>query len=359
MGGGYSNSASGVYSTVGGGYSNEAMAPYSTIAGGVCSDLYNCLPTRNRVTDQYGTIGGGGNNQAGDDAGTTEDRPYATVSGGEGNKATGSHAAIGGGNTNIASGLESFVGGGYSNLASADRSTIGGGYNNEATGNAATVPGGADNLASGGYSFAGGNRAKAGDPGSFVWSSGLVDTFSWGNDTFTARAPGGVRFYSSTIGVGVQLSAGGSSWGVISDQKEKENFEEIDRRQVLETLSALPLSAWNLRAQPKEKRHIGPMAQDFNGSFGYLFGELESPIHINTMDAIGVSMAAIQGLYQVVKEKEEKIVSLETRNALQQEQIQDLQKQFKQISSTLGELKQAMAGSPSPHMRSSRHFPNE
>jgi hypothetical protein len=243
---------------------------------------------------------------------------------------------VGGGNTNTANGLESSVGGGYSNEARGDRSTVGGGYNNEASGGLATIPGGADNLASGGYSFAAGNRAKAGDPGSFVWSSGLVDTFSWGNDTFTARAPGGVRFYSSTIGVGVQLSAGASSWGVISDRKEKENFKEVDLRKVLESLSTMPVSNWNLKAQPKEKRHIGPMAQDFNGSFGYLFGELESPVHINTMDAIGVSLAAIQGLYQVVQEKEARIEA-------QQYQIVALQERINRLDESLRALTQAMA----------------
>ncbi len=34
------------------------------------------------VTDLYGTVGGGAGNQAGDDAGTTDDAAYATVGGG-------------------------------------------------------------------------------------------------------------------------------------------------------------------------------------------------------------------------------------------------------------------------------------
>lgn len=104
------------------------------------------------------------------------------------------------------------------------------------------------------------------------------------------------------------------------------------------------LSNWNLKAQLKKKRHIGPVAQDFNGSFGYLFGELESPIHINTMAAIGVSMAVIQGLCQLLQEKIEKIASLEARNALQQEQIYKLQKQVDRISAAPEGLKQAMTG---------------
>jgi hypothetical protein len=119
---------------------------------------------------------------------------------------------------------------------------------------------------------------------------------------------------------------------------------EVNVRRILKTLSGLPLSNWNLKAKLKEKRHIGPVAQDFNGSFGYLFGELESPIHINTMAAIGVSMAVIQGLCQLLQEKIEKIASLEARNALQQEQIYKLQKQVDRISAAPEGLKQAMTG---------------
>jgi hypothetical protein len=57
-----------------------------------------------------------------------------------------------------------------------------------------------------------------------------------------------------------------------------------------------------------------------------------------------VALAAIQGLNQLVQEKDEKIASLEYRNTLQQEQIQNLQKQLDRISVALEDLKQAMSG---------------
>jgi hypothetical protein len=59
----------------------------------------------------------------------------------------------------------------------------------------------------------------------------------------------------------------------------------------------MPIQTWNLKAQSPDMRHIGPVAQDFNGQFAYLFGEVESPTHVNNMDAIGVAMVAVQGLY--------------------------------------------------------------
>ena len=101
IGGGANNAASALAATVGGGYFNQATASYATIAGGGPADPKN-VATANRVTDVYGTVGGGGNNQAGNNAGTTTDRPYATVAGGRTNTASGSYAAILGGSTNTA-----------------------------------------------------------------------------------------------------------------------------------------------------------------------------------------------------------------------------------------------------------------
>ena len=57
----------------------------------------------NRVTDDYGTVGGGRNNQAGDGAGTTADKCWATVAGGVGNAASGQYPSVGGGCNNTAS----------------------------------------------------------------------------------------------------------------------------------------------------------------------------------------------------------------------------------------------------------------
>jgi hypothetical protein len=51
----------------------------------------------NSVTDDYGVVAGGAKNQAGDNAGTTSDKQYATVSGGSGNTASGSYSSVPGG----------------------------------------------------------------------------------------------------------------------------------------------------------------------------------------------------------------------------------------------------------------------
>jgi hypothetical protein len=171
--------------------------------------------------------------------------------------------------------------------------------------------------------------AQATHQGSFVWSSG-ESTASWGDNTFTARAHGGVLFYTASgTSTGVQLAAGGSSWSSISDRSVKENYAAVDAQRLLEALAALPIQTWNLKAQPAEMRHVGPVAQDFNGEFGYLFGEVESPVHINTMDAVGISLAAVQGLYAQNQ-------ALQAENASLQQQVDDLEARMAALEAAVG-----------------------
>ncbi len=221
-GGGVANSANGQYSTISGGYWNNTSANFATIAGGGRSDP-NDVATANRVTDDYGTVGGGGNNQAGNNSGSAIDAAYATVGGGFGNLATGrasiigggasnktsnefstvggganneasgGASTIGGGMANSASGHNSTIGGGVENTASRGASTIGGGFQNIASGTASTVPGGGANTAQGDYSFAAGYRAKANHHGTFVWAdSAFADFASTRSNQFLIRARGGV-----------------------------------------------------------------------------------------------------------------------------------------------------------------------
>ncbi|RMF65336.1 MAG: hypothetical protein D6746_00615, partial [Bacteroidetes bacterium] len=77
--GGRDNTAANPYAAVGGGRHNEARASYATIAGGGPSDPNDAANTNNRIYDDYGTIGGGGENRVGTDDGDTANAPYATV----------------------------------------------------------------------------------------------------------------------------------------------------------------------------------------------------------------------------------------------------------------------------------------
>ena len=268
----------------------------STIAGGLA----------NVTTNDYATVGGGLTNTAGGLG--------AVVAGGEWNAASGLLGVVGGGYGNLASGVEATVAGGEYNGASGSISTVGGGYANLASGYGATVPGGYANLAGGSYSFAGGYGAVATNYGVFAWAdASSTNAFtSTNNNEFIARCAGGVRFITKITNsavLGVVVAPGGNTWSSTSDRNVKENFKPVDVRAVLARLVATPVTEWNLITQDPAIRHIGPMAQDFHASFGV--GEDDR--HIAGTDADGVVFAAIQGLHEVVKEKDARITELEKR----------------------------------------------
>lgn len=92
--------------------------------------------------------------------------------------------------------------------------------------------------------------------------------------------------------------------GAPSDVNLKENFNNVDPTAILERLMTIPVSAWNYKTD--KTRHIGPMAQDFKAAFG--FGA--SGKFIEFVDANGVLIAAVQGLYAKVLELQKQIQQL-------------------------------------------------
>ena len=88
----------------------------------------------------------------------------------------------------------------------------------------------------------------------------------------------------------------------------KEDFEEIDVVEVLEKLMNLPVKRWKYKFG--RGKHIGPMAKEFRESFNVG----STTIGIDTVDAFGVALAAIQGLTKKVQSLEKR---LECANANQ------------------------------------------
>jgi hypothetical protein len=249
------------------------------------------------------TIGGGINNYIGMDS------PWAGVFGGLLNKIGSDSPAsfLGGGQDNsvLTDASHAFLGGGVANVVRSN--TLGcsiiGGRNNTVVQQAesSAVFAGAFNQVTGTNSAAGGHRAQALHNGTFVWGDGTdADIASTNANSVTMRATGGYRLFSSTSPSGVYLAAGSGSWTSLSDRNAKENLEPINPRQVLEKVAGLKVSKWNYKAQPDAIRHIGPMAQDFTAAFGVG----ESDTGITSIDADGVALAAIQGLHELVKEKD-------------------------------------------------------
>src|SRR5713101_5842387 len=317
-----------------GGFSGNAVTGTgvagATIAGGGAASFANT------VSGSFGSVGGGYGNTAsghssstvGGGYGNTASSSYSTVGGGEYNTAISYYSAVGGGYSNTASGYLSTLGGGYSNTVSGTLAVVGGGYSNTASGYQSTVPGGRANIASGAFSFAAGCGASTNNQfGAFVWADGDCSPLNAiAANQFLARATGGVEFITGfqvcTIGpcteaTGVQVAAGGGSWGSMSDRNVKDHFAPVDKLQFLARVLALPITTWNYKTQVASIRHIGPMAQDFFAAFNV--GEDDR--HITDIDEGGVALAAIQGLNQKL---EEELRQKETRLAVAENEIHEL-----------------------------------
>lgn len=307
IGGGQENSISSGYATIGGGYQNQATAESVTISGG----------DQNVASRYAATVGGGINNRASGEssvvaggAGNEVTNSWATVAGGRANSSGGLAAFVGGGEENSAAGPNSVVGGGYQNASPGEVSSVLGGYANEAPGFGAAVAGGISNSAVD-VALAAGLRARATNYGSFVWSSGEVPTVSTNDYSFTVRAPGGARFLTTTASddfVGVVLTNGATQWASLSDRNSKTDFEPVQPREILSKVSAMPITSWRYKHDP-QRRYIGPMAQDFHAAFG--LGSDDKTI--GTLDSDGVMYAAIQGLVEELKERDEVIEELKSK----------------------------------------------
>ncbi len=113
---------------------------------------------------------------------------------------------------------------------------------------------------------------------------------------------GGVEFKVSATG---DVTAAGMITGS-SDRDRKRDVEPVEPAAVLERVSQLPIHTWRFEEDASEALHLGPMAQDFHAAFG--LGQDER--HIGTLDASGVALAAIQGLYERLQEKEAELDEL-------------------------------------------------
>ena len=285
IGGGEDNSSSSGYATVGGGYNNTSDGTFSTIGGGY----------RNDSSSFAATVGGGYSNASGD---------YGTVGGGENNRTLRSYGTVGGGAANT----------------SFKYATVGGGVGNTSSGYGATVPGGIANTAAETNSFAAGYRANANHPGTFVWADYSQDAefASTTNNQFLIRASGGVGIGTNAPSAMLQVGSAtcdGTTWANASDRALKENFQPINPMEILASVAQLSVSRWNYKSAPGDE-HIGPVAQDFQTAFGLGADDKR----ISTVDEGGVALAAIQGLNELVQEKDARIAALEARvSALEQQ----------------------------------------
>ncbi|WP_298295275.1 tail fiber domain-containing protein [uncultured Litoreibacter sp.] len=93
-----------------------------------------------------------------------------------------------------------------------------------------------------------------------------------------------------------------------SDRNNKIGIVPVDSDEILEKVSALPVSTWTYKGDADTGvYHIGPMAQDFYAAFGT--GHTDKGI--SSIDAAGVALAAIQSLTQREAELKARVAKLE------------------------------------------------
>ncbi len=204
----------------------------ATVAGGGAlignSDPEIFREGPNRVTDVFGSVGGGNNNQAGNADGSVVNSPFATVGGGDSNRAAGNSSTVGGGQLNVVEGSTSTIAGGANNLASgrsssiiggasndasANLSTIGGGFANIASGEQSTIAGGNSNVVSGPLSTVGGGRINLASGEESTVSGGLSNRATGERSTVVGGAFNNATGSQSTVSGGQSNCAGGDfSW---------------------------------------------------------------------------------------------------------------------------------------------------
>jgi Chaperone of endosialidase/Ubiquitous surface protein adhesin repeat len=288
---------------------NEAANNYATVSGGLA----------NRASGDASAVGGGQSNTVGGYG--------SAIGGGRDNVVSSDFGTIAGGDYNAADGDLSSIAGGTLNYASGVMSTISGGRNNRARGRLSMIAGGDSNIASGNYSFAAGQSATAASRGQFVWADSRAFPFNpsvsqtgYGLaldpiDSFNVRATGGFYFVTGinvsgipTAGVGVLSGSG--TWTSFSDRNGKKDISPVNAKEILRKVVEMPVSTWQYLNE-HGVRHIGPMAQDFKR----LFSVGANDTSIAVVDADGVAIAAIQGLHQIVNEKNAEIATLKRRLA--------------------------------------------
>ncbi|MFH0908817.1 MAG: hypothetical protein V1929_08650 [bacterium] len=178
------------------------------VAGGVIGGGGNAAQP-NYVTDNYGTVGGGSFNRAGNAGGGAADAEFATVAGGNANMANGRHSAIGGGIKNVAGGMSATIGGGTNNAAAGINAVVGGGYRNAAARDNDTVAGGSFNTATGTTSTVGGGSANIASGAGSTIAGGQLGVAAAGLATIGGGQVNVVTADYGTVAGGLRNTVGG------------------------------------------------------------------------------------------------------------------------------------------------------
>ena len=126
----------------------------------------------------------------------------------------------------------------------------------------------------------------------------------WGFGTNTTAT--NILEFNSAITT-ARLTSGGV-WTNASDRNIKTNFDELDRKDILQRIMKLPITRWNYTKENYNNTHIGPTAQDFY----QLFQTGDNDKTISTINPAGVALIGVQQLKNEVEELKKEIEVLKT-----------------------------------------------
>lgn len=123
-----------------------------------------------------------------------------------------------------------------------------------------------------------------------------------------------LRIYSGAETAGVNLNAGGTSWGTFSDERLKYDVEPVEN--ALESLSELRTVKYRLKNvdEPDSQKKIGVVAQDLVG----VLDEVIDPLQISGDDTEYMTVRyteLVPVLIKAIQEQQETITALEARIA--------------------------------------------
>ena len=113
-----------------------------------------------------------------------------------------------------------------------------------------------------------------------------------------------------------------------SDRTRKTDIQEVDTKDVLAQVAALPVTTWRFKTDDEDIRHMGPMSQDFHAAFGLGVNELT----IAPVDGVGVALAAIKALDTQDNEMQERLATLEAQVKAQERVIQLLYSRLESLA---------------------------
>ena len=112
-----------------------------------------------------------------------------------------------------------------------------------------------------------------------------------------------------------------------SSRDVKNSFVALEPSEVLRKVVGMPITSWNYNSDP-DTRHIGPMAEDFYSAFAVGVDDK----HLSSTDSAGVALAAIQGLNQLVQEKDHQLAELKNQNDQLASRLANLEKMMQELA---------------------------